>query len=267
MQTFTNLTFAAFIFLSYFCESQSLHTRDSRRSSNTGFINTPFGKGLIATAIGGISIASMSFLFWSNPKPFENADSIPIEYFKEKKEIKAIVVKITDGDTVRVRHVTNSRTSSEFTGNLKDHTIAVRLAAVDAPETAKFGNAGQALGEAAKSFVSDKLLNKRVTIKLLSKDHYGRVLGLVKYRDNTILPDFLCSKKDLSEQLLSKGLAVVYRQGGAQYDGSIDRWNSIEKQAIRAKRGIWMNGEKNAELPSDYKRKTKKEVKKVKTRV
>ena len=84
--------------------------------------------------------------------------------------------------------------------------------------------------------------------------NYGGALGLVRYRDNTILPNFLWNKKDLSEQLLLNGLAAVYRQGGAQYDGSIDRWNALEKKAIRARKGIWKNGEKKAELPSDYKK-------------
>lgn len=266
MQIASRLLILVLLISSYINYSQASHAANNRRETNKGIFSTAVGKGLIATAVGSISIASMSWFFTSNPKPFENSDSIPIEYFKEKREIKAVVVKITDGDTFRVRHVTSSRSPAEFDGNLKDHTIAIRIAAVDTPETAKFGEAGQAFGEAAKTFVTEKLLNKRVTIKLLSKDQYGRVLGLVKYRDNTILPNFLSSKKDVSEQLLAKGLAVVYRQGGAQYDGPIERWNDIEKQAIRAKRGIWMNGEKNADLPSAYKKKAK-EAKKVKNRV
>jgi endonuclease YncB( thermonuclease family) len=83
------------------------------------------------------------------------------------------------------------------------------------------------------------------------------VIGLIRYRDNVILPDFLTSKKDISEQLLANGLATVYRQSGAQYDGSVDKWNALEKDAIRRKRGIWMNGEMNAELPSEYKKSNK----------
>jgi endonuclease YncB( thermonuclease family) len=200
------------------------------------------------------------FGLFSREKAFGNANDIPSEYFKDKKEIKAIVVKITDGDTFRVRHVSRSRPNAEFEGNLKDHTIAIRIAAVDAPETAKFGEEGQKHGEIAKNFVSERLMGKRVTIKLLARDQYSRVLGLVTYRDNTILPNFLCSKKDISEQLLIHGLAAVYRQGGAQYDGSIDRWNALEQKAIRAKRGIWMNGEKSADLPSAYKKITKEKT-------
>ena len=33
----------------------------------------------------------------------------------------------------------------------------------------------------------------------------------------------ICRSKNLSEELLKKGLAVVYRQGGAKYGPGIDR--------------------------------------------
>ena len=62
---------------------------------------------------------------------------------------------------------------------------------------------------------------------------------------------------DISEQLLLNGLGVVYRQGGAQYDGSISRWEELENVAIKNKKGIWVNGKSAAELPSDYKKATK----------
>jgi micrococcal nuclease len=202
-----------------------------------------------------ISFTDQMFQWLTGKKVFETADDVPPEYFRNQKEIKAIVVKVTDGDTFRVRHVTgNEKTAPRYDGALKGNTIAVRLAAVDAPETAKFGEAGQPLGEAAKVFVEERVAGKRVTVKLLSRDRYGRVVALVKYRDNAWLPNFLCTKKDISEQLLLHGMAAVYRQGGAQYDGPITRWNELEKQAIRYKRGIWMNGEQNADLPSAYKK-------------
>lgn len=199
---------------------------------------------------------------WWSAKVFQNANDIPIEYIREKRDIKGVVVKVTDGDTVRIRHVVRGHPASEFNGKMVENSIAVRIAAVDTPEIAKGGQVGQEFGEKAKAFTMKALMGKKVTIKLLSKDQYGRVLGTIRYRDNTILPDFLVSKKDISEQLLLHGLAVVYRSGGAQYDGPIDRWNALEQQAIRAKRGLWMNGASKADLPSDFKRKSKEKSKK-----
>jgi endonuclease YncB( thermonuclease family) len=123
-----------------------------------------------STVASFYSVFGDMFRLFTGSKVFENANDIPSDYFKENREIKGIVVKVTDGDTVRVRHVTGSQTTAQVDGNLKDHTIAVRFAAVDAPETAKFGETGQELGEVAKNFVTERLLGKRVTIKLLSRD-------------------------------------------------------------------------------------------------
>ena len=41
-----------------------------------------------------------------------------------------------------------------------------------------------------------------------------------------------------SEQLLKNGLAMVYRQGGAQYGDSIDKWNYLEETAKLQKKVI-----------------------------
>mmetsp|Transcript_16772 Transcript_16772/g.28448 ORF Transcript_16772/g.28448 Transcript_16772/m.28448 type:complete len:283 (+) Transcript_16772:83-931(+) len=204
----------------------------------------------------GMSLTSVG-LFFSANSIFETANDIPSKYFKDKKEITAVVIKITDGDTYRVRHVTAWKSSTDYTGKLSENTIAVRIAAVDTPEIAKFGKPGQAFSEEAKEFAASKLLGKRVSIKLLARDRYGRVLGLVKYKDNKILPSILSRKKDISEQLLERGLAVVYRQSGAEYDGPIEHWNQIEKKAIRSKKGVWKNGKDKAVLPSDFKKAAK----------
>lgn len=198
---------------------------------------------------------------WFSSPVFHNANDIPAEYFKARKELKGVVVKVTDGDTFRLRHVTYGHPASEFNGKLVEHSIAVRIAAVDAPEIAKGSSSGQKYGEAAKEFATGAIMGKKVTLKLLSRDQYGRVLALVRYRDNAILPNFMCRKKDLSEQLLLKGLAVVYRSGGAQYDGSVERWNLLEQQAIRGKRGLWKDGEHKVDLPSEHKRKSRESTK------
>ena len=92
-------------------------------------------------------------------------------------------MKITDGDTYRVRHVNRNNKDPKFKGLLSENTIVVRIAAVDTPETAKFGNGGQKLGPAATEFARERLFGKKVSVKLLSKDQYGRVVGLVKYKE------------------------------------------------------------------------------------
>lgn len=214
-------------------------------------ILTPVKIALMTGVLGGF-IACFGL---GNPfaQHFDTVSDIPDAYFKSKTSITAVVEKITDGDTVRVRHVSGwgSRT---YKGALKDNTIIVRLAAVDTPETAKRGNEGQQYAKEAKDFTERSVLGKEVKVKLLSKDQYNRVIGLVKYSDRS-WTGLYNVEKDLSEELLKQGLAVVYRQGGARYDGSIEKWNILEKDAIAKKKGIWSNGADKADLPSTYKKK------------
>ena len=157
-------------------------------------------------------------------------DDEPASAFREKVTLRATVVKVTDGDSLRVRHLPLLRSAPEG-------TLKIRLCAVDAPETAHFGNKAQPLGEAAKQFVKDKVEGRTVKVKLLSRDQYGRAVGRVTYAGG------LCrlQKKDVSEELLDAGLATVYRKGGAQYDGDLKTWDTIEARAKANKRGIWQN--------------------------
>jgi len=64
-------------------------------------------------------------------------------------------------------------------------------------------------------------------------------------------------QKDISEELLRNGLAVVYRQGHAQYGSQgLQKWNEIENDAKTRKVGIWSLGA-DYESPAAYKAKNK----------
>lgn len=200
----------------------------------------------------GFIMAIVLNIFMSATQLYETAIDIPSNYFKEQKTISGIVVKVTDGDTYRIRHVPTWFSKSDYAGLLSDHTIAVRVAAVDTPETAKFGNTGQPLGEEATKFVKAELLNKKVKVKLYARDQYSRVVGSVLYSSGPF------GQKDISEELLSKGYAFVYRQSGAQYgDGGLSKWDHIEQQAKKRKVGVW--SDPNFESPAEYKKRTKKD--------
>ena len=188
---------------------------------------------------------------------YETANDIPSNILKEKKEINGRVISISDGDTYRIRHLPSgiagilSGNSEKFDGPLKYHTIVVRIYAVDTPEIKKFGNPGQPYGEEAKQFAMDKLLNQKVVLKCLTRDRYGRLLAVVKYKDG-----MLSNEKDISEELLRHGLAVVYRSGGASYDGKgVKYFDEIENIAKKNKKGLWSRKSKDIELPSEYKKK------------
>jgi micrococcal nuclease len=178
---------------------------------------------------------------------FQTAADVPNRYFKKGKTLRGTVVKVADGDTLRVRHRPLPLLSSTaFKGKLSDETIQVRIIAVDAPEIGKFGSKSQPFAEDARDMVDAKLRGRTVAIKCIGRDRFGRLLGSVRYG--------LFGRKDLSSELLRSGLAVVYRGSDGEYgDRSLDSWSQIEARAKQKGRGMW-KGNREGVSPSEYKR-------------
>ena len=168
---------------------------------------------------------------------YHTVADIPNHRFQDHDSFLVVIVKVADGDTMRGRHVPaldfargRWRSKSRAEGGklkLSEETLQIRLYAVDAPETAKFGNEGMPLGDEATAFARERLDGKRVRITLQSKDQYGRAVAKLSYG---------LFRKDLSGELLANGLATVYCSGGAEYGpGKIEAdWNAIEDRARRA---------------------------------
>eukprot|EP00640_Fibrocapsa_japonica_P002745 CAMPEP_0113935894 /NCGR_PEP_ID=MMETSP1339-20121228/2931_1 /TAXON_ID=94617 /ORGANISM="Fibrocapsa japonica" /LENGTH=246 /DNA_ID=CAMNT_0000938185 /DNA_START=175 /DNA_END=915 /DNA_ORIENTATION=+ /assembly_acc=CAM_ASM_000762 len=195
--------------------------------------------------VGAISATLLKDSF----QVFETAADIPGNLVKANKCLTGVVVKVTDGDTIRVRHKSWGSSGKWQKGwKLAEHSLAVRIAGVDTPETAKFGSTGQPLGKEAKQFVERQLpLGRKVSVQLLSKDQYERIVAKVSYGTWPF-------KKDLSEELLKKGLAVIYRQTGAEYAGKLPTYEKLESKAKSKKMGVWQEG---LESPAEYKRRQK----------
>ena len=188
---------------------------------------------------------------------YHTAADIPNHRFQDRDSFSVVVVKVADGDTMRARHVPaldfargRWRPKSRAEGGklkLSEETLQIRLYAVDAPETAKFGNKGMPMGDEATAFVK-RIEGKRVRVTLQSKDQYGRAVAKISYG---------LFRKDLSEELLANGLATVYRSGGAEYGPgrTEEYWNLIEGRAKTLRKGVWKDGK--AADPAAYKRKVK----------
>jgi endonuclease YncB( thermonuclease family) len=195
-----------------------------------------------------------------------------------ERQVSAVtVVKVIDGDTIRVRHIPNYPVSSvrkhtKYVGNLSENTISVRIYGVDCPETAKFGNPAMPFAKEATKYIqrrtkcNNTTKNKSdfetvggvVRIKVLSKDQYGRIVGKVKVKREHGGGLGLFQTSDLSLDLLKKGLATIYTGGGAQYDGKKGLLDKTLKEAQKKKKGMWCKGTKNVQTPAQYKQSTKK---------
>tara|TARA_S200000501_G_scaffold296545_1_gene282696 strand:+ start:378 stop:827 length:450 start_codon:yes stop_codon:yes gene_type:complete len=128
----------------------------------------------------------------------------------------AKVISVIDGDTI---HVINQ--------SLK---ITVRLSGIDTPELK------QMYGNEAKDILSEKILNKIVTIKGISKDRYGRLIG-----------DIFLNDRWINYELINEGIAWHYKK----YSDDI-KLSKAEKEARDNGIGIW--SQINPIAPWDYRK-------------
>lgn len=123
------------------------------------------------------------------------------------QEISAIVLSIGDGDTIRVR--------------LGGRAVSVRLACVDAPETAQ-----TPFGQQARRYLQQRLpIGHEVSLVVKATDRYGRTVAEV------------FSGVNLNLALVEEGLAFAYRQylSGCNARDYLD----AEHRASRRRRGVW----------------------------
>lgn len=132
-------------------------------------------------------------------------------------QLKGKVIRVKDGDTIVLL-----KNKEQF---------VIRLSDIDCPEM------GQPYSNKAKDFVLKKVAGKFVEIIIKGKDRYGRIIGLVKYKN-----------KILNEELLKNGLAWHYK-----YFSKDLRFSQLEKYARQKKIGLWK--EKNPLEPYLWRKK------------
>lgn len=197
-----------------------------------------FAAGLV---VGAAVVGSTGFL-----EPYLTASDVPMSVIRNHQTLRATVVSVADGDTVRVRHQPLFGRAKSV-GKLRDNSISVRLLAIDAPEIGKFGRENQPFAEEARASVRDSVLGKQVQVKCWQRDQYGRIVGEVRYG--------ALGRRELSTELIQEGLAVVYTGRDASYGTrSVDEWKALQAIAQRERRGMWVNGVDTVQLPSEYKR-------------
>lgn len=130
---------------------------------------------------------------------------------------------MSDGDTITVL-------------TSKKKQVKIRLYGIDCPEKK------QAFGKKAKKFTSSMVYGKKVTVRKVTRDKYGRVIGWVSING-----------KSLNKELLKAGFAWHYKRYSS--DTALA---SLEKRARKAKRGLW--ADPNPIPPWEY-RKGKTNVK------
>eukprot|EP00927_Polykrikos_kofoidii_P041524 TRINITY_DN35406_c0_g1_i1.p1 TRINITY_DN35406_c0_g1~~TRINITY_DN35406_c0_g1_i1.p1 ORF type:complete len:375 (+),score=59.58 TRINITY_DN35406_c0_g1_i1:75-1127(+) len=184
-----------------------------------------------------------------NYRPIRTAADVSRHDLKRKRVLTGVVVAVEDGNTIRIRHRPwwTSWRSVVAENRRVDESVSIRIAAVETPDVGSGDRHSQLCGQQARQFTMTALLDKRVKLKILARDHYDRLVASVTYGRWPF-------RKHLPDELLRRGLAAVDRQANCaeEHDGKLSRYERLEEDAKRSKRGLW--AQKTVVLPSDERR-------------
>ncbi len=131
------------------------------------------------------------------------------------------VTRVYDGDTVKA--------------GTPDIIIYIMLVGIDAPEISNsVDQPDQAFGQKAREMLSSLVLNQPVVVE---------GYGTVPYPDKNIISILHVKGKNVNLEMVKLGLAEVHRKNLPQgFD--IAPYLKAENEAKKAKRGMWILGEK-----------------------
>ncbi|EXJ88326.1 hypothetical protein A1O1_05256 [Capronia coronata CBS 617.96] len=178
--------------------------------------------------------------------------------FLRRRSILGKVTSVGDGDNFRVYHTPGGRFAGWgwFPGRqvptdkkkLKDQTIHVRLAGIDAPELAHFGRPSQPYAQEALDWLTAYVLGRRVRAYVYKIDQYSRVVGTAYVWKGLL-------RRDVGLQMLRAGLATVYEaKSGAEFGKGLEKkYRRAEWWAKTKRKGMWAASKKDYESPREYK--------------
>ena len=141
--------------------------------------------------------------------------------FVQAEILTGRVVKVTDGDTVRVLDASKT-----------EHKV--RLAGIDAPET------NQAFGQKSKEALSALVAGQQVEVNWHKRDRYGRKVGKI-----------IDDGRDVNLAQVRNGMAWWYRKyKDEQSPGDQMLYEAAEGKARMGKVGLW--GDPDPIAPWDF---------------
>lgn len=222
-----------------------------------------------------VSTLTLSRLHRTYLRRYPTISTLPQTLFRSRtRSLFGTVTSVGDGDNFRLYHTPGGRLNGwtwlpplllgrwprrripTARGALKDQTLHVRIAGVDAPELPHFGQPGQRGGREALDWLKAYLLGKRVRVWIYRRDQYERVVGSVKvWRWGW--------RRDLGAEMLKAGWATVYEaRTGAEFGGMEDKYRHLEAGARGKGKGMWAwegKGGAALESPREFKTRMAKE--------
>lgn len=132
---------------------------------------------------------------------------------------------------------------------LMEKKVSIRIAGIDAPEGAHFGQPAQPYSKEALDWLTGYILHRRVRAYIYKRDQYDRAVATVYVRRWLL-------RRDVGYRMLKLGLATVYEaKTGVEFGpGLKERYKRAEWWAKTRKKGLWAGAkQKDFETPREYK--------------
>ncbi len=146
--------------------------------------------------------------------------------------VKAQVIQIIDGDTIRV--------------NINGNIEKVRFVGINTPEIANRDHPDEFMGPEAKDFTEKAIKDKDIYLEkdISDRDKYDRLLRYIWLEEPVANPSTDdIGKKTLNGILVKEGLAFSnFYKPDTKYQ---DQLEALENQAMEKAIGIWSSREKN----------------------
>ncbi|KAK5940462.1 putative endonuclease lcl3 [Knufia obscura] len=216
---------------------------------------------ILATTVLTTTIISLFTLQRRFLRRFPTATDIPSTYIlpSQRRFTRSLfghVSSIGDADNFRLFHTPLGRLAfwgllrkiPDDAKSLRNNTIHIRLAGVDAPELSHFGRPAQPYSRDAMDWLTKYLRGRRVRCYVHKADQYGRVVATVYVRKGIL-------RRDVGLQMLRAGLAGMYEaKSGTEFggEGFEEKYRAAEEWARKKRVGMWSD-KKTLETPREYK--------------
>ncbi|KAG2133784.1 SNase-domain-containing protein [Suillus bovinus] len=211
--------------------------------------------------LGSVSTLGTTFVYRRYFRRLRTAEWITPDILQRKRWVRGVVTSVGDADNFRLYHTPGFgwrwplkfRRVPTLNKDLREQTIHVRIAGVDAPEGSHFGRQAQPYASEALAWLKNMIEGKIVYCQLVRRDQYFRIVSVVTLAPS-LLPGWLITGRSLALEMIRAGTGLTYVQAGAEYGKyGKDEFLRVEAESRAARRGMWKHGTVG-ETPAQYKR-------------
>lgn len=185
-------------------------------------------------------------------KQVRKNDKKKIKHNKIRDSIKLKVIKIYDGDSMKVKGdgiefsvrligIDAPESKGQNSSKSKSASKIAKLLGIKPPKSFKKRN-GQPFNKESKKALTKLIGEKDIYLKSYGTDRYNRVLAELFTDDGTLV----------NLEMVKLGMAEVYR-GSTEKGFDVSPYKRAEAEAKRAKRGVWSLGS-DYESPKEWRK-------------